>query len=222
MNFNIKKNKKPAIKKGIFLGIPFLCFLITICLFSFGFLEFFVMESAFFMDSLTIDTEDQILFDKLDPLSIHGDVFPPIRFGTQYATLSIPSINLEKAPIIHGDNPTILRRGIGHFQGSRFPGQNGNVVLDGHANAIFKNLYKVKAGDEVLMDTAYGEYIYEVEETVIFDYNDNTYIYPADGIERLTVYTCYPPSNGGLGFKTDRFAILCKKTSGRTWPSQYE
>ena len=32
-------------------------------------------------------------------------------------------------PIYHGDTLKILRKGVGHYAGSYFPGENGTVLL---------------------------------------------------------------------------------------------
>ncbi|MGL5549045.1 MAG: sortase domain-containing protein, partial [Culicoidibacterales bacterium] len=67
--------------------------------------------------------------------NINGQEIIRPQLGEQFATLSIPAVELER-PIIHGDGPAELRRGVGHFSGSTLPGESGNVILDGHRDTM--------------------------------------------------------------------------------------
>ena len=67
-----------------------------------------------------------------------------------------------------------LNKGIGHYFGSRYPGENGKVVLSGHRNTVFKNLGKAKIGDQVVFETTYGTYIYKVSGIRITNGDDKT------------------------------------------------
>ena len=140
--------------------------------------------------------------------------FPIIQYNEQWATMDIEDIGVHTVPVFFGDSDENLAKGIGHFAGSRFPGQMGNIVMSGHATKPFSKLQDIKAGAVIKLHTKYGEYEYVVDETILFHYEDTQYVMPTDGTERLTVYTCYP---AGVGFKTQRFAVICSKVSGKNW-----
>jgi sortase A len=146
--------------------------------------------------------------------------FPAISLGQQWATLTIESIGLIDAPVYHGDSSDILWQGVGHYSNSRFPGQNGKVVLASHvaiADFGFTKLEQMVEGETVVLDTIYGEYVYQVRETVIFDENDSSLLQPGatDDGDVLICYTCYPYVTTSI--RTQRFAIVCDKISGKDW-----
>jgi len=111
--------------------------------------------------------------------------------GEELGTLAIPSINLV-SPIYVGDSNDVLHKGgCGMDTRMTYPGQNGNVVLAGHTNKVFRNLGDAKDGDEVIIDTYYATFTYKIASHEIVSYNDPTVIVPKD-TEFLTMYTCYP------------------------------
>ena len=82
-------------------------------------------------------------------------------------------------------------------------GVGGNTVLNGH-NAtngeVFRNLYKLKAGDAIIVYSSDTQYTYAVSETVILleagqpleaRLGNARYILPTED-ERLTLVTCHP------------------------------
>lgn len=146
--------------------------------------------------------------------------FPAIDLGEKWATLTIDSIGLIDAPVYHGDSSELLWRGVGHYSNSRFPGQNGKIVLASHvaiANFGFTKLEQMMVGQTVTLNTIYGEYVYKVRETKIFDQNNSALIMPEaeDTGDVLICYTCYPYITTSI--RTQRFAIICDKISGKDW-----
>lgn len=128
--------------------------------------------------------------------------------GENFGRLKIESVGLDK-PIIHGDDDEELKMGIGHFAGSTIPGEEGNVVLSGHRNTVFKPLENIKIGDEVVFETEYGTFKYKVKETFIVDGADPEYkITEIVDYERLTMYTCYPFDF--IGNSPQRFVVVCE------------
>ena len=99
---------------------------------------------------------------------------------------------------------------------SRFCGQNGKTVISAHVTTDFYELEVTPIGALVTVDTIYGQYVYEVTDTLIFNYKDASPLKPADGEEVLFLYTCYPRKNG-YQFKTERMALICKKIEGKDW-----
>ncbi len=145
--------------------------------------------------------------------------FPVITIGEEFAKITIESAGVWQIPVYHGDNDDNLWRGIGHYANSRFPGQNGKVVLSGHVGIyeFFQRLENMQVGDKVTLETTYGKYEYIVTETVIFNENDPSLLLPEaeDNGERLICYTCYPYHTTSV--RTQRFAIICEPISGKNW-----
>ena len=155
----------------------------------------------------TNDTQnEQIYYDKKD--------FPGYRWGDLWAKLSIPAIGLEQKNVYVGESDSIYKKGIGKRFGTRFPGQGGNIVLGAHVTREFYDLSELKIGDRVYIETGYGDYVYEVYETLIFSISDYHYVMNYDDGEKLTMYTCHPR---GTAYRTERFCVLCKKISGPEW-----
>lgn len=145
--------------------------------------------------------------------------FPVISLGEQWATITIESAGVWEIPVLHGDYSENLWKGIGHYANSRFPGQHGKVVLSGHVGIyeFFQRLETMSVGDTVRLDTIYGEYVYRVTETVIFDASEKSLLLPEekDTGDKLICYTCYPFHTTSV--RTQRFAIICELVSGRDW-----
>ncbi len=112
------------------------------------------------------------------------------KIGEEFATLKIPSANLEVG-IYQGEGNAQLRQGVGHYVGSLLPGEGGNTVLSGHRETAFYALKELKQGDLVYVETDYGTYEYEVSDIYITTPDDVSPTMPTE-TEQLTMYTCYP------------------------------
>jgi len=212
----LKTKKNQNIKKGFLTGFPFLVFFIAIFLISVWSVDTFISKiPLFFYGNFDSESEVDVRENTGDNFYIPVD-FPLIHYNDNYAKLSIPSLNVKNVPVFCGDNQQNLSKGIGHFYGSRFPGQNGNIVYSGHVTTPFSKLEKIAVGDEIIVDTSYGEYKYEVTGMEVYSAQTTSYIHPTDGEERLTIYTCYPYQNN-FNPRVKRFVVVCKKTSGKNW-----
>lgn len=97
----------------------------------------------------------------------------------------------------------VARYAVGHHQGSGNPGEGTNIVLAGHSGGyggVFHRLVEVQPGDEVMLHTAGGQYLYVVEEVLLLKevgvpmedrLNNARYMAPTEE-ERLTLITCWP------------------------------
>ena len=132
------------------------------------------------------------------------------KLGETFGSISIPSAQID-FPILHGDYDEQLAKGVGHFDGSRFPGEGGNIVFSGHRETVFKTLGKVKVGDLVDVRTTYGTYQYRVTELKIVNANDKTIVLPSN-VEKLTLYTCYPFNT--IGYKPQRYIVWAELIKG--------
>lgn len=205
---NGKSYKKP--KMGILIGIPLLLFICGVTLITVG--SYNYLKSAFYLSSLFIHDEykPQVQVKSSSAAPVNKIRFP--KFGEKFGDIIIDSVSLN-VPVFNGDNEEQLLKGAGHFNGSRFPGEGGNVVLAGHRNSVFKKLKDVAAGDLMTLNTTYGKYVYKISEIKIVDGNDQSIIQPMDS-EKLTLYTCYPFNY--IGHAPKRYVVIGDLVEGTT------
>lgn len=114
--------------------------------------------------------------------------------------LKIHSIDLE-APIILGQEN--LDYVVAEYRESTGFGQFGNVILAGHNNmkgSIFRNLYKLNKGEEILIESNNKVFRYRIYDKVIVEPNSN--IIKQDlRYKELTLITCINHSKERLILK---------------------
>lgn len=118
---------------------------------------------------------------------------PPTPGPQSARRLVIPSIGVD-APVVEGDGPEELKKGIGHLVGSANPGEKGNMVVSAHNDAfgeIFRDLHKLEPGAEVLVYTHGGAFRYVVNRVEIVLPTKVDVMNPTDH-PVLTMITCYP------------------------------
>lgn len=107
------------------------------------------------------------------------------------AYLSIPSINLENAPIKEGTDMNTLNQYLGHFTDSAY--LEGNVAIAGHNRGYeknyFENLDKVKEGDEITYQTKFQTKKYKVSEIKQIKDRD-VYVIENTPENKITLITC--------------------------------
>jgi len=123
--------------------------------------------------------------------------------GDLIGSLTIPALN-RKLPIFKGTGEKELEKGVGHFIQSVRPGVEDNSVLSGHRETVFRRLYKLEIGDQLIVETSDGTFTYEVTGTRIVHKDDKTVIVPTDHAV-LTLTTCYPFYF--LGRAPDRYIV---------------
>jgi sortase A len=107
--------------------------------------------------------------------------------------LQIPKINKD-VPVVEGDGPEQLKKGVGHYIYSANPGENGNVVLSAHNDIhgeIFRDLDQLEAGDLVILFSARQSYTYVVKDVLIVEPNQVEYL-ESTGEAITTLISCYP------------------------------
>lgn len=223
-----KQNRTGQLKKALLLSAPFILIAVSfVCLTLWLFGNAIAPSSLYRLltnaPAATEEDEYADLSDKLDILkeSNSGDGFyipedfPIIAYGQKWATLTIEDAGIKELDVYSGDSPSLMLKGVGHYSNSRFPGQNGKVVLSAHVKMYFQKLENLQPGAVVKLNTIYGEYVYRVRETLIFSEDDASAVLPQDGEDVLMCYTCYPYKTTKR--RTERFAIICEKVSGRDW-----
>lgn len=104
--------------------------------------------------------------------------------------LTIPDILLENAPIKESTELSTLATAIGHFTNTSI--YNGNVGLASHNGGdgdYFKDLNKLKVGNEIYYQTRFGVKRYLVKTIKTIDDDDWSYLEETED-NRITLITC--------------------------------
>lgn len=107
--------------------------------------------------------------------------------------LQIPKINKD-VPVVEGDGPEQLKKGVGHYIYSANPGEDGNVVLSAHNDIhgeIFRDLDQLEEGDLVILFSARQSYTYAVQSVLIVEPSQVEYL-ESRGDPVVTLISCYP------------------------------
>lgn len=84
--------------------------------------------------------------------------------GEAVARIVIPAIKMDEI-VVEGTDVDSLRKGPGHYPWTPMPGQPGNASIAGHRTtygAPFANIGSLRPGDRITVQTAQGEFLYEV------------------------------------------------------------
>lgn len=160
----------------------------------------------------------QSLNNTAAPVIPAGGIIPtvtPIRDDSPPVHISIPSVKIDaKVEPVNwkmiskpgGGASTewnVAAYAVGHHAGSSNPGQPGNVVMSGHVDykgEVFKNLHLVNKGDEVVLQTEKGQYMYVITDLVLVKEDGadaatkrhNAQYMDQTAEPTLTLITCYP------------------------------
>ncbi len=130
------------------------------------------------------------------------------EYGTQYATIEIPKIDIN-LPVYYGDTLEILKKGVGHSSGSYFPGEGGSIVYMGHnSRNVFRRFSELQLGNEIKVTTSYGEFNYRIYDMQLINETETDKLPIQREKEILMVYTCYPFNN--IGYATQRYVVYAE------------
>ena len=135
------------------------------------------------------ETEDE----KPEEGTTELEVIEPPELGDAFGTIEIPAIDL-KGIIYEGTEKPILKNGPGHIVGTAIPGRVGTCVISGHRTtygALFNKLDELLPGDEITIETNYGEFTYILSEFKIVKPTD-VYILEPTLYPSLILTTCHP------------------------------
>ncbi|MGY0432111.1 sortase SrtA [Bacillus rugosus] len=130
--------------------------------------------------------------------------------GQASGILEIPKINAE-LPIVEGTDADDLEKGVGHYKDSYYPDENGQIVLSGHRDTVFRRTGELEKGDQLRILLSYGDFTYEIVKTKIVDKDDTSIITLQHEKEELILTTCYPFSYVGNAPK--RYIIYGKRVT---------
>lgn len=107
--------------------------------------------------------------------------------------LQIPKLSKD-VPVVEGDGPEQLKKGVGHYIYSANPGETGNVVLSAHNDIhgeIFRDLDQLEEGDLIIIFSERQSYTYVVEEVLIVKPTQVEYLESTQS-STATLISCYP------------------------------
>ena len=110
--------------------------------------------------------------------------------------IEIPRISVDR-PVYEGITLGTLDAGPGHWPGSALPGQIGNVVVAGHRvshSGPFRNIDQLQPGDEVVLTTADGRFVYVVSGSDVVEPTAIEVIEPTPAAT-ATLFACHPPGS---------------------------
>jgi sortase A len=111
----------------------------------------------------------------------------------QAIRIQIPAIHID-APVVQGDGWEQLKKGVGQHIGSTDPGDDGNVVLSAHNDIfgeIFKDLDRLKRGDQIILFTNQRAYNYIVVDTEVVE-PTHVEVMASTNQPTVTLISCYP------------------------------
>ncbi len=145
---------------------------------------------------------------------------PPTRLVIPRILVDIPVLPVGVKTVVEHGGTRVLWADVpnagGFHQTSAYPGQAGNIVINGHRDiqgSVFRNLDKVEIGDEIRLYVNEAAYEYYVTETLVVPETfasleqrlDNLRLIGTMPEERLTLITCTP-----VGLATHRLLVIAK------------
>lgn len=132
----------------------------------------------------------------VDPVDTVAPVtVPDFAAGDVMALIEIPSIGVETY-VVSGVQPGDLKKGPGHYPDTPQPGQLGNSAIAGHRTTYGQPFYKlddVAVGDEIVVTTVQGRFVYRATGSEVVAPNRADVIATTDPtVARLTLTTCDP------------------------------
>jgi sortase A len=128
------------------------------------------------------------------PAPVSQDI-PPIAEGDAIAQIEIPSIGVKDI-VVAGVSVADLRRGPGHFPETPLPGQLGNAAIAGHRTTYgqpFRNVDDLEPGDEIVITTVAGRFVYDVTGTQIVKPNEYGVVLTSNpDVASVTLVSCDP------------------------------
>ncbi|HET7090006.1 MAG TPA: class D sortase [Anaerolineae bacterium] len=117
----------------------------------------------------------------------------PTRGPGQPTRIVIPALGVD-GNVVQGTDWEQLKKGVGHYLNTANPGERGNLVLAGHNDVfgeIFRDLDKLKVGDEIMIYSVDRAFRYVVTETRIVEPTQVEVMDPTSE-PTATLISCYP------------------------------
>jgi len=141
--------------------------------------------------------------------------------GESIGMLEIVRLGLSGV-VIEGDSDAVLARAIGHLPDTPLPWHDGNSALAAHRDTLFRLLKGVRSGDVLRLKTPYGDFDYQVRETLIVKPED-VWVLDPTRTAMLTLISCFPFNY--IGHAPERFIVRAERIQaadhilriGNTW-----
>lgn len=214
----LKKEKKSSRAKRKRILI-FLFLFTGLTFFGFAFLPIINFQIAYstqlkqIMDPLSVKSSNQFGsllgevstdYTQLSNWFVNDKSVPEQLVSNSQSTyyLSIPKLNIKDAVVTLGSMD--LKKSLIQYPQTALPGQLGNTVVFGHSVlpqffspknylTIFSTLYKLKQGDEIVLNYDRMEYKYVVEEMFEIKPTNLSVLEQRFDDKTLTLITCSPP-----------------------------
>jgi sortase A len=120
---------------------------------------------------------------------------PPVAEGDPIARIELPRIGVDKI-VVAGVSKDDLKKGPGHYPETPLPGQLGNAAIAGHRTTFgqpFFDIDKMQPGDEIVVTTLAGRFVYRVTGQQIVSPTDYQVVTTTDPTKAtLTLTSCHP------------------------------
>ena len=117
-----------------------------------------------------------------------------LKLGQPLGRIIVPRIGLNKV-FVHGTRwAEDLSRGPGHYKETGIPAVGKTVAIAGHRTtfgAPFRYINKLRQGDKITLQLAYGTFTYRVVKHKIVDNSDWSIIQPR-GYDAIVLSACHP------------------------------
>ncbi len=123
--------------------------------------------------------------------------------------LRVPRLHYQ-AVVREGVTPEVLFAGPGHYPGTAWPGEGGNVGIAAH-NVYWLRFDQLRPGDPIYLDTRYGTFRYRVTRLLVVPPDASWVLDNAPG-RLLTLTTCSPLWAGQ--FAAGRLVIFATSDPG--------
>ena len=136
---------------------------------------------------------------------------PPVGPGGTFDFLGEEMYLGVTKPMLEGVSLTVLDHGPGHWPGTALPGHVGNVVIGGHRTSHdkpFRNIDQLVAGDEMILTTSEGRFVYRVTSTEVVK-PDAIRIIDQTSAFTATLFACHP-----VGSTRERFVVHLELYNG--------
>lgn len=144
--------------------------------------------------------------EKADASSVSADTFAKLGADTKVGSLKAGSTEL---PLIYNASYENTKDGFCISESGRMIGETGNTLI--YCNkANGSDVRKLSKGDEITINTYYGEYTYTVLKTGVTN---------AGGLEKYaegigSAITLYTSKDESIGLSDGYFTAVCEMTSG--------
>jgi sortase A len=175
----------PMRTRWLLRGVRYLLFITGIL--ALGYVGFTLLDARLYQVSAKRSLESQIEVEKEHKVNQSK---PVVRVGDVLGRMDIPRLGVSVA-VLQGTSSRMLRRGVGHVEGTPLPGEAGNSGIAGHRDTFFRELKDVRRDDEIEFQTAAGLFRYQVDWVKVVDPDDTSVLTPSTEAT-LTLVTCYP------------------------------